>query len=142
MSASEHLSHQLFHGTIETLPEGKIIKPRDSHDVAWATKRLDYALKHAQERTISGFGEKSGGEYPIHHANVYEVEPVSSEDVKHNMLHADKDSVYSTEGFRVKRQVASVLGQEDNLRAIKRNFPSFDPSKESYVKEGRSRVRE
>jgi hypothetical protein len=37
--------------------------------------------------------------------------------------------------------VASVLGQPDNHEAIKRSFPEFDPSKESYVKNGRDRGR-
>ena len=130
----------LYHGTIETLPEGGIIKPRDAHDVAWATSRLDYALKHAQERTISGYGERSGGEYPVHHGNVYEVEPL--DDVQSNMMHSDKDAVYSKTGFKVKKHVASVLGPEDNRETLKKHYPSFDPSQESYLKDGRSRTPE
>ena len=132
MAASDHLSQQLFHGTIETLKPGDIIKDRGV-GAAWATSSLDYALKHASERTRTGFGARPGGEYPVHHGNVYEVEALGS-------LHEPEESkgtYASREGFQVRKQIASVLGEADNHRAIKRSFPEFDPSKESYVKNGR-----
>jgi hypothetical protein len=132
---SSPLSHQLFHGTIETLKPGDVIRPRTEHGAAWATSDLEYALKHAHERARTGFGDKPGGEYPVHHANIYSVEPVGStreSDEPHN-----KGAYMSKEGFRVTGQVASVLGQPDNHETIKRSFPEFDPSKESYVKNGR-----
>lgn len=134
MSAQDNLSRQLFHGTIETLKPGDVIKPRTEHGTAWATDDLHYALNHAKDRVRSGFGANPGGEYPVHHANVYEVEPVS------DYKPGEYANTFVGKQFKVKNQIASVLGEDDNLRAIKRNFPSFDPSKESYVERGRERV--
>ena len=128
---SAPLSAALFHGTIETLKPGDVIKPRTEHGTAWATSDLDYALKHTQNRVVQGYGANDGGEYPVHHGNVYEVEPMDEYKEAH-----DK-TIFAGSAFKVKNQVASVLGQDDNLRAIKRSFPEFDPSKESYVKNGR-----
>lgn len=133
MAASDHLSHQLFHGTIETLKPGDVIK---SDGVSWATDNMDYALKHTTERTRTGFGNRPGGEYPVHHGNIYTVEPVGSmveDDQPHN-----KGAYKSTEGFRVTGQVASVLGPEDDRRHIKNRFKEFDPSQSSYVENGRN----
>jgi len=131
MAASDNLSHQLFHGTIETLKPGDVIKPRTQYGTAWATSDLNYALAHAHERARTGFGANEGGEYPVHHGNVYEVEPIG-----HFKDGQDK-TIFAGSAFKVKNQVASVLGQPDNHAAIKRSFPEFDPSKESYVKNGR-----
>jgi hypothetical protein len=136
---SAPLSGPLFHGTIETLPEGGEIKPRDKGDVAWATGRLDYAVKHAEERVRTGFGAKSGGEWPVHHGNIYEVEPIDPKSVHHNESHPDPDAYYSTTGFRVKRQVASAIGPQEDREVIKKRFKTFDPNKESYVERGRER---
>jgi hypothetical protein len=129
---NQNLSSQLFHGTIETLKPGSVITPRTEHGTAWATSDIHYALNHARDRTISGYGMNDGGEYPVHHGNVYEVEPVGD----HQQAEHDA-TIVTGKKFRVKDHVASVLGQDDNLRAIKRSFPEFDPSKESYVKNGR-----
>ena len=133
MSASNSLSQALFHGTIETLKPGDIIKPRTEHGTAWATSDLNYALDHAKDRVRSGYGANDGGEYPVHHGNVYEVEPAD----EHKIHPTEGSHIFTGKAFKVKNQVASVLGQEDNHRAIKRSFPEFDPSKESYVKNGR-----
>jgi hypothetical protein len=133
--SQNNLSSALFHGTIETLKPGDVIKSRTEHGTAWATSDLDYALKHAQSRVISGYGANDGGEYPVHHGNVYEVEPAEGTEFPKN-AHGDK-TIFAGKAFKVKGQVASVLGQDDNLKAIKRSFPEFDPSKESYVKNGR-----
>ena len=132
MAASDHLSQQLFHGTIETLKPGDVVKPRTEHGTAWATSDLNYALNHAKDRVRSGYGANDGGEYPVHHGNVYEVEPVG----ENQQAEHDK-TIVTGKAFKVKNQVASVLGEEDNHAAIKRSFPEFDPSKESYVKNGR-----
>jgi len=132
---NQNLSHALFHGTIETLKPGDVIKPRTEHGVAWATSDMDYALKHAHDRARSGFGVNDGGEYPVHHGSVYEVEPVGE-----HRQEEDK-TIFTSRQFRVKGQVTSVLGQPDNHEAIKRHFPEFDPSKESYVKNGRDGIR-
>jgi len=131
MSAEDNLSRQLFHGTIETLKPGDVIKPRTEDGTAWATTDLNYALTHAHERARSGYGARRGGEYPVHHGNVYEVEPM------HEHKNTEDKTIFTGRAFKVKGQVASVLGQEDNHRVIKESFPEFDPSKESYVKNGR-----
>lgn len=135
MSASDHLSKQLFHGTIETLKPGDVIK---SDGVSWATSSMDYALKHTAERTRTGFGERPGGEYPVHHGNIYEVEPLGAMQEPEE----SKGTFASKEGFRVKGQVASVIGPKEDREHIKKRFPSFDPSKASYVENGRNRVSE
>lgn len=104
---------------------------------AWATSDLQAALDHTRDRTVSGYGEKDGGEYPVHHGNVYEVEPVNHTSVTSQVESGTAKAVASQDGFRVKGQVASVLGRANNIDTIKRSFPEFDPSKESYVKNGR-----
>ena len=136
--SQNNLSSALFHGTIETLKPGDIIRPRHGeYGTAWATTDLNYALAHAHERARTGFGVNDGGEYPVHHGNVYEVEPAEGDSYRE----AHDKTIFAGNAFKVKSQVASVLGQEDNHIAIKRNFPEFDPSKESYVKNGRERIR-
>jgi hypothetical protein len=50
MSAQDNLSHALFHGTIETLKPGDLVKPRYSGAHAWATPSLQDAEKHTQNR--------------------------------------------------------------------------------------------
>ena len=135
MSAQDNLSSALFHGTIETLKPGDVI---GQNRVAFATGNMDYALKHTSERVRSGLGDKPGGEYPVHHGNVYTVEPLGATE-------SDPDSelgatnVRTTGGLRVTGHVASVLGPEDDRRVIKNRFTKFDPTKESYVKNGRNR---
>jgi len=132
MSAQDNLSHQLFHGTIETLKPGDVIQPRHGeHGTSWATSDINYALEHTRDRVRSGYGVNEGGEYPVHHGNVYEVEPVSE------YKPGEHPNTFMGRQFKVKSQVASVLGYEDNHRVIKKHFPEFDPSKESYVKNGR-----
>ena len=129
---SAPLSQQLFHGTIETLKPGDIVQSRHGeHGTAWATSNLNYALDHAHDRARSGYGANDGGEYPVHHGNVYEVEPAAE------TKQAEDKTIFTSKAFKVKGQVASVLGQPDNHRVIKKHFPEFDPSKESYVKNGR-----
>ena len=133
---SAPLSQQLFHGTIETLKPGDVIKDPDGN-VSWATKKFDYALKHTAERTRTGFGSRPGGEYPVHHGNIYEVEPIG--DVEEDAQVHNEGAFKSKAGFRVKSQVASVLGPEEDRQVIKKRFTKFDPSKESYVENGRYR---
>ena len=131
---SAPLSHQLFHGTIETLKPGDLVQQHGG--VVWATNKLDYALEHTRDRTRSGFGAKPGGEYPVHHGNVYEVEPVG--DVKANTQEHNSGAFTSKSGFRVKAQVASVLGPDEDRAWIKKRFTEFDPSKAGYVENGRN----
>ena len=132
---SAPLSHQLFHGTIETLKPGDVIK--QPQGIVWATNKLDYALSHTQDRTRSGFGAKPGGEYPVHHGNIYEVEPIG--DLQEDTQEHNSGAFKSKAGFRVKGQVASVLGPKEDRQVIKKRFTKFDPTKESYVKDGRNR---
>lgn len=130
---SAPLSGPLFHGTIETLKPGDVIKDRDGGH-SWATSSLNYALKHTAERTRTGFGARPGGEYPVHHGNIYEVEPIG----KMQEPEESKGTFASREGFKVKGQVASVIGPEEDRRHISKRFPEFDPSRESYVEGGRN----
>lgn len=135
---NQNLSRALFHGTIETLKEGDRITPGGTDSHAWATSDLNYALEHAQGRTKSGFGANTGngGEWPVHHGNVYEVEQIDPDEHEHTAM---ENAVASKKGFRVKRQVASVLGPKDDRETIKRRFPDFNPAEQSYVPEGRYR---
>ena len=114
MSAEDNLSRQLFHGTIETLKPGDLVKPRYSGARAWATPSLEDAEKHTQNRISSGLGFDSDGKNP-HHGNIYEVEPlISSEDASSTDFPGAKSS---TRGFIVKHQVASVLNPYIEARA-------------------------
>ena len=114
MSAQDNLSHALFHGTIETLKPGDLVKPRYSGARAWATPSLEDAEKHTQNRISSGLGFDSDGKNP-HHGNIYEVEPlISSEDASSTDFPGAKSS---TRGFIVKHQVASVLNPYIEARA-------------------------
>jgi hypothetical protein len=114
MSAQDNLSHALFHGTIETLKPGDLVKPRYSGAHAWATPSLQDAEKHTQNRISSGLGFESVGKHP-HHGNIYEVEPlISSEDASTPDFPGARSS---TRGFMVKRHVASVLNPYIEARA-------------------------
>ena len=72
----------------------------------------------------------------MHHGNVYEVEPVG--DVKADAQEHNSGAFTSKLGFRVKGQVASVLGPEEDRAWIKKRFTEFDPSKAGYVENGRN----
>lgn len=134
-----NLSHALFHGTIETFKPGDIIKPVSAH--AWATSDLQAALEHAHHRVVSGYGQGRDGEYPVHHGNVYEVEPIKPKSMITDItMSGTAKAVASQDGFRVKGQVASVLGRAASHQVIKESFPEFDPSKESYVKDGKNKL--
>jgi hypothetical protein len=114
---SSPLSHQLFHGTIETLKPGAVIKPLEEGKNVWATKSFDYAQKHTTDRISSGLGFSSTGQHP-HHGNIYEVEPLPADAVQSDNpeLLGDKNTVVSKKGFVVKGQVASVLNPDLGAR--------------------------
>ena len=140
---SAPLSGPLFHGTVETLKEGQQIRPR-MDTWAWATNDLNAAIEHTKDRTLSGLGQKPGGEYPVHHGNIYEVEPIHiaggiDPTIKTETMSGTKGAVASSLGFKVKKHVASVLGPEEDRKVLKKHYPSFDPSQESYLKDGRTR---
>jgi hypothetical protein len=140
---SAPLSGPLFHGTIETLKEGQQIRPRTG-TWAWATSDLHAAIAHTQDRTRSGLGEKSGGEYPVHHGNIYEVEPIHvaggvDPTIQTETMSGTQGAIASQLGFKVKKHIASVPGPEDDRKTLKKHYPSFDPSRESYLQDGRNR---
>ena len=114
--SQNNLSHALFHGTIETLKPGDLIKPRHSGAAAWATPSLQDAEKHTQDRISSGLGFESEGKHP-HHGNIYAVEPIGPN------AHSDASSKdfpgarSSNIGFVVKEHVASVLNPYIEARA-------------------------
>ena len=115
--SQDSLSSALFHGTIETLKPGSVIKPLEEGKNVWATKSFDYAQKHTIDRVSNGLGFSSEGQHP-HHGNINEVEPIKGDAVlKDNAeLLGDKDTVVSRKGFRVKGQVASVLNPDLGAR--------------------------
>ena len=114
--SQNNLSSALFHGTIETLKPGDLIKPRHSGAPAYATPSLSDAEKHTQNRISSGLGFDSVGKHP-HHGNIYEVEPIGPN------AHSDASNTdfpgarSSNIGFVVKNQVASVLNPYIEARA-------------------------
>lgn len=114
--SQNNLSSALFHGTIETLKPGDLIKPRTAGGAAFATPNLKHAEAHTQDRIQSGLGFDSASKNP-HHGNIYEVEPIGPN------AHSDASNVdfpgarSSTIGFVVKRQVASVLNPYIEARA-------------------------
>ena len=105
-----------YHGTIENLQPGSIIKPRDERTSAWATSNLQGAVKHTLDRIHSGLGQSSEGQHP-HHGNVYEVEPLENDSTFAQSPNRDfPEAVSSKQGFRVSRQVASVLNPDPAAR--------------------------
>ena len=114
--SQNNLSSALFHGTIETLKTGDLIKPRTAGGSAFATPNLEHAEAHTQDRIQSGLGFDSVGKHP-HHGNIYEVEPIGPN------AHSDSSNVdfpgarSSHIGFVVKNHVASVLNPYIEARA-------------------------
>ena len=105
---------ELFHGTIETLKPGEIVKPRYRGAHAWATPNMQDAEKHTQDRISSGLGFDSASKNP-HHGNIYEVAPlISSEDASTPDFPGARSS---DRGFIVMRHVASVLNPYIEARA-------------------------
>ena len=109
MSASDHLSKQLFHGTDANLKEGDIIKPaksllHDDQELAFAT--TDYGLAHS-------YGYSRAKNNGALFGSVYEVEPLEGDTtLKRNpslMGGKVRKSVHTSEkGFRVKKHVGWV----------------------------------
>lgn len=133
MAASDHLSRALFHGTIENLREGQLITPRTRGGVAWASSDLGAVVEHTQDRTYTGLGHRGERYHPVHHGNIYEVEPVAQDPtLSEDSYSGTKGAIHSKVGFRVKRHVASVLGHPVHLEDLKYH-PDFDPSKQTYV---------
>jgi hypothetical protein len=116
VSASDNLSSALFHGTIETLKPGDLIKPRTTGGAAFATPNLQHAEAHTQDRIQSGLGFDSVGKHP-HHGNIYEVEPIGP-NAHVDASNKDFPGARSSKiGFVVKSHVASVLNPYIEARA-------------------------
>lgn len=111
-----NLSSALFHGTIETLKPGDLIKPRYEGAEAYATPNLQDAEKHTQDRIQSGLGFDSVSKNP-HHGNIYEVEPIGPNAHQDASSRDFPGARYSKIGFVVKHQVASVLNPYIEARA-------------------------
>ena len=110
MSASDHLSKQLFHGTDANLKEGDIIKPakqkvlHDDQTLAFATNYYPEAHSYGYSRA-----KNNGALF----GSVYEVEPLEGDTtLKRNpslMGGKVRKSVHTSEkGFRVKKHVGWV----------------------------------
>ena len=109
MAAEDNLSKQLFHGSIEDIKEGAIITPRTKSGHAFATESFGGAVAHTQTRlgTGMGLGDKSKN---VSHGKIYEVEPFPNDtSMEEAAFSGIVKTVASKNGFRVKRQVASVL---------------------------------
>jgi predicted transcriptional regulator len=109
MAAEDNLSKQLFHGSIEDIREGATITPRLKGGWAFATQSIEGAVAHTQTRlgTGMGVGDKSKS---VSHGKIYEVEPMSKDtSIGASEVSGIDNTVASRKGFKVKRQVASVL---------------------------------
>lgn len=106
------LSNQLFHGTIENLKPGDVIKPGVGGR-AWASSNLDRVVAHTTDRIASGLGYSSEGQHP-HHGNIYEVEPIGQ--MTESPHKSDYPEDFVAGGFKVKGQVASVLNPDPVAR--------------------------
>jgi hypothetical protein len=103
-----------YHGTIEHIPEGSTITPRTKSGWAFATTDLNGAISHTQTRIGTGMG-KGDQSQSVNHGKIYEVEPIEGDET---FSKADDSgisgAVASKKGFKVTRQIASVLKESDN----------------------------
>ena len=123
MSASDNLSQQLFHGTIQKFKKGDIIVPAKAigemsnwgmlpHKEAFATEHLD-AAKYFASASRVGLSRFTPQERPKRATErVYEVEPIGPTKIRNLQGSKRKYSEAivehaSPEGFRVKKQVWS-----------------------------------
>ena len=85
MAASDHLSKQLFHGSIHPFKVGDVIKPQN-HKEAFATSSPWVAGLHAAAgnyRALKTDVEKARVKaQPVLFGTIYKVEPVNKSDVK------------------------------------------------------------
>jgi hypothetical protein len=99
----------LYHGSIEDIKEGEIITPRVKHGWADATESLEEAITHTKNRLISGLG-KGNERKDVAYGKVYEVEPLPNDP---SMGPATGSGILKTvsskKGFKVKKQIVSVL---------------------------------
>lgn len=109
----------LFHGSIENLKPGAVIEPLGGATKrAYATSNVDEAIEHTRQRVKTGFSQQIMGNKNPHHGYIYEVEPVEGDTTltDANKSDAFKGAVHSEQGFRVSRQIASVLHPDPEAR--------------------------
>ena len=123
MAASDHLSQQLFHGSLAELKPGDVIdrkmawqpgrvaglssedvnflhehgygaKTHEGEHFAYASPSIDYA-KGYTEKYVHGELQKG---------HLYEVEPIDHKDV----VHLTPDDFGSPSGFKVKRKITDT----------------------------------
>jgi hypothetical protein len=102
-----------YHGTIENIPEGSLVEPRTKGGHAWATTDLNSAVEHTQKRIHSGVGQSDENK-TVNHGKIYAVVPVDERSVETETMSGIKNAVASRKGFKVSRQIASVLPRRDN----------------------------
>jgi len=103
---------ELFHGTIENLKPGDIVEPLGgSNNRSYATSNLDEAVMHTQRKLQTGFSSRTMQQKNPHHGKIYEVEPIEGDATLQDASKAGdfQGAVHSEKGFRVSRQIASVL---------------------------------
>jgi hypothetical protein len=103
---------QLFHGTIENLKPGDIVEPLGGkNNRAYATSDLKEAEMHTQRKLSTGFSSRTMEQKNPHHGKIYEVEPLEGDSTLQDASKAGdfQGAVHSEKGFRVSRQLASVL---------------------------------
>jgi hypothetical protein len=106
MAAEDNLSRELFHGSIEDIKEGATITPRLKNGWAFATDSLEGAIAHTQTRLGTGMGLGNESKSVSHG----EVESLpNDESVGRSEASGIGGAIASKKGFKVKRQIASVL---------------------------------
>ena len=111
---AENRSERFYHGTIEHIPEGSTVTPRNDNGWAFATTDLQGAIAHTKTRIGTGMGRDDKSK-SVNHGNLYEVEPMEGDDTFGPVgISGISGSVASKKGFKVTKQIASVLKDKDN----------------------------
>jgi hypothetical protein len=99
----------LYHGSIEDIREGATITPRLKGGWAFATQNIEGAVAHTQTRLGTGMGLGNESKN-VSHGKIYEVDPISNDtSIGESEASGINSTIASKQGFKVKRQVASVL---------------------------------
>ena len=126
MAASDHLSKQLFHGSLHEFKPGEVInktlpwqaqrvaglssedinalhesgyaaKTHEGEHLVYASPSIDYAKGYSEK--VVGRSAMYGGE--VQKGHLYEVEPVNPKDV----VHLTPDDYGSPSGFKVRKKL-------------------------------------
>jgi len=109
MEPTENQFKPLYHGTIENLKPGDIVKPRTTYGTAWAGRDMNAVIEHTQDRIHSGLGFSDKNQ-TVNYGNLYEVEEIPGAHYNYSPIgSATPGAVGSEDGFKVKGQIASVL---------------------------------